>query len=129
MGLNTDARNDRKKEDYQYHKKLGLCVNHCGKEVARKNGALCEDCRQRQRNYMTEIYSQAISAGLCGSCKRNDPRPGKTTCQSCHDRAAGYHRKLYARRVEAGLCAKCGKEPLKPGMASLGENCYSKKGK
>ena len=80
-----------------------------------------------------ESYQRKTAArrakGLCVTCGKRPPTPGRTRCEPCAakkrpgDRAR--HRRRTAERVALGLCPKCGKRPPAPERSQC-EPCLEK---
>jgi hypothetical protein len=39
--------------------------------------------RAANRRYLTRVRAEARAAGLCGTCAKNEPKPGCKTCVPC----------------------------------------------
>ena len=80
-----------------------------------------------------ESYHRKTAArrakGLCVTCGKCPPTPGRTRCEPCAakkrpgDRAR--HHRITAERVAQGLCPKCGKRPPAPERSQC-EPCLEK---
>ena len=80
-----------------------------------------------------ESYHRKTAArrakGLCVTCGKCPPTPGRTRCEPCAEkqRAADlerYHRRT-AERVAAGMCPRCGERPPAPERSQC-EPCLAK---
>lgn len=70
--------------------------------------------RQRRRVNNAAKAARRAAAGLCGSCGKNEPKPGCRTCLACIDRSSAAIEKLREAR-EPGVCSSCARRWPPPG--------------
>ena len=83
-----------------------------------------QDIELRRKRDLERYHRQTAerkAKGLCVTCGKVPPEPGRTRCEPCAakrrpaDRAR--HHKRTAERVARGMCPKCGKRPPARGAA------------
>ena len=88
-----------------------------------------EDLRAQYRESYHRKTAARRAKGLCVTCGKRPPEPGRTRCEPCAakkrpgDRAR--HHRRTAERVAAGMCPKCGKQPPAPERSQC-EPCLEK---
>ena len=92
------------KEDYEYYKKLGVCVI-CHKEDAERGHVTCKLCRL-SHNEVSAIsnmrrYADAKKKGLCAHCHKRVAPDNFVTCDVCREkmRQYSYNRKRAKRNA------------------------------
>ena len=129
----ADRRRARRRRFYD--RKNKLCIV-CHKPLDRE-GAYCESCLAKQREYHRERKETLLSLGICPICKKNDIIIGKeTACPEC--KAKKYIRDRQYRNVKnenerrkaeerrrAGICIRCGKNKVEEGRTQCRE-CLEK---
>lgn len=108
---------------------------NCGKNKARPNMVMCEDCAKKQsekrkveRKERRELF---LKLGICTMCGKGKPMPHKNICADCfykeqmknitykrpeeskrfnNEQTKERMKKRRAERRQAGLCTTCGRE-------------------
>ena len=99
-------------EQYMWYKSHGICPR-CGQENAAKGRVYCLNCldkeavstmiyrtthntKEKNKEYCSMRYKNAIENGMCVRCFKRKARQGKTSCQLCfnkvRDKQAIYQR-------------------------------------
>lgn len=112
---------------------IAICIKcNESKKICAKG--MCIKCYMQ--DYDKKKHLKAVLTGMCTSCKRRSPLPGKSTCQKCMERVKAtisscreHHncvaRKSYAKSVQLKRCTKCG-EPAE-GNKTMCSNCLAKR--
>ena len=66
--------------------------------------------RARESHRTADIRRERKESGLCASCGKAAPRPGRTECEACSVRGNANSARSYHRRVQDGRCPYCGGE-------------------
>ena len=120
----------RYKERYRLRKEMGLCPL-CGKREPVPGGALCEQCRSRQKEEARLRREQAVDLQICPRCRKNRLYTGERRCPECvektrqrsikyRERKNELQRAAYKAKSEEwdGKCIYCHKRPPEQGYKS-----------
>lgn len=137
------SRNEQRKRNYQYYKKLNRCVICHKQDAYTLNGrARCAECAEydcgqhkksgyAKANERLKSYRDAWRAkGICIRCGKSPAVSGKSYCGVCAEYTNRYKKN---RRIESGInyprgdngfCWQCNKRPDEDGMKVCKE-CYA----
>lgn len=102
--------NNRRKEDYKFYIKYGLC-RICGKNKSMPGTTYCESCsarayrynikrfeenpeyvREHNRASSKKRYEECKALGICTRCRKRKAEYGKAKCRYCLEQDALRHR-------------------------------------
>ena len=84
-----------------------------------------EDAKARRARDLERWHRRSETrreSGLCQSCGRAEPAPGRTRCEPCLEKRRiadrERHHKRTAARIAAGMCPRCGKREPAPNRST-----------